>query len=288
MPRLCYVNGRFIPHHRAQVIDIEDRGFQFADGIYEVVGWLNGKPLDKEAHLDRLQRSLDALNIHMPMARAVLSIKIDQLVKYNALHEGLVYIQVTRGAAPRNHINPSPAPQPSLIMTTKASKLWDMAKFQRGIKAISMPDLRWKRCDIKTINLVANCMARTQAFDEGAGEALLLNDAGEIIEGAASTAWLINDQGQLITHPIGSGAILPGITRESLLGLIQQTGLDLVERPFSLNEAYGANALFITAASTLMMPITMLDGKQIADGKPNPYIDALRQNYYDHLMQQQA
>ncbi len=281
--RLAYVNGQFIHHPKASV-SIEDRGYQFADGVYEVVGWFNHRPLDMERHLARLQSSLDKLDIDMPTSLAVLRAKIFQLVELNGLQEGLVYIQVTRGVAPRNHAYPDPAPRPALVITTKRGKLWDEGRFEKGIKVITTEDIRWKRCDIKTVNLIANCMAKEEARLKGAGEAWLVDDKGFVNEGSSSNAWIISHKNELITRPTKGGNILAGITRQALMDYMAETGLEFQDRPFHIDEAYQAKEAFITAASALMIPVVQINDKKIGDGKAGPLTAKLRGLYYSHLM----
>ena len=284
MTRYCFVNHRFLPHHLAHVIHIEDRGFQLADGVYEVVGYLQGKPIDMDWHLQRLQSSLEKLEIEAPMPMHLIQFKMRQLMAKNHFHEGLVYIQITRGVAPRNHIYPDPAPPASLVITTKSANLLEEKKFSEGVNAITMPELRWQRCDIKTIGLTANCMAREQAKKQQAAEAIFIDEAGNVIEGAASTLWMISQDHKLITHPVGDGRILPGISRRRLLDLLQTSNLQFEERSFTLEEAYQAKELFFTAASSLLVPIIRLDDKEISDGKPGSLTEALRQDYIDFIL----
>lgn len=286
MAHFAYVNGSFLPHNQAGV-SIEDRGYQFGDGVYEVVGWYNFKPLDMERHLDRLAYSLNELEIKPPMARKVLEAKIHQLARLNGLKEGLVYLQVTRGVAKRNHAYPHPAPRPAIVIATMRGSLWGGDRIKKGIKAITVPDIRWHRCDIKTVSLIANCMAKQAAVQQKAGEAIFVNAVGDITEGASSTIWIINQQNELISHPVTGGKILPGITRKSLTEMISQAGLSLIERPFSLEEAYQAQELFLSAASSLMIPIVQLNDQKINDGKPGAKTEKLRNLYYQRFMQAQ-
>jgi D-alanine transaminase len=277
--RIAYVNGRYEPHARAQV-SIEDRGYQFADGIYEVIEIHDGALIDESLHLERLHRSLRELRIAAPMGETALGFVIREVIRRNRVADGIVYMQVSRGIAPRNHVFPDPAVRPSLVITARAVEpAKAQAKAEQGIKVITTRDMRWKRPDIKSISLLPNVLAKEDAKVRGAAEAWLVGDDGMITEGASSNAWIIDASGTLITHPVNS-SILKGVTRTTLLGLIAEHGLSLEERSFSLEEAYAAREAFITGATTLVTPIVAIDDRPVGDGRPGPVAVKLRRAFH--------
>ncbi|MEX6633841.1 D-amino-acid transaminase [Hyphococcus lacteus] len=276
MSRIAYVNGQYVPHALAQV-HIEDRGYQFADGVYEVCLVVDGKYWDLDGHLARLKRSLDELQIAMPMSENALRVVMDNVRKRNHLPSAMIYIQVTRGVAPRNHIFPVGL-KPSLVMTVKPFDLDQSdAKAAKGIRVITQPDIRWGRTDIKSTGLLANAMAKHAASEVGAGEALLIRD-GHITECSSSNAWIIDKDGVLITHP-KSHEILSGITRETAKACAQELQLNVVERPFTLDEVKAASEMFLTSASSVVMPVIGVDSFKIGDGTPGPITKRLRESY---------
>jgi len=277
MARDAYVNGRFVPHGAAAV-HIEDRGYQFADGVYEVVPVVDGLPVDEEGHLDRLERSLRELSIRMPVSRQVLELKARELVRRNGLANGLLYMQVTRGVAPRNHAFPGDAIRPSLVMTTKRMDFAAMDKFRDGVGVITAPDLRWRRCDIKTIGLLPNCLAKQQAAEAGAYEAWLVDDDGNVTEGSSSNAWIVTKDGTLVTRH-ADHAILRGITRQTILKLAAEADLGFEERPFTVSEAYEAKEAFVTSATSFVTPVVRLDDRSIGNGKPGLLTERLLSVY---------
>lgn len=279
MPRIAYVNGRYVPKADGHV-SIEDRGFQFADGVYEVWLCVGGRLLDFEGHLARLARSLAALRITAPMSARALALVLRELLRRNRLADvdSLVYLQVTRGAAPRNHAFPAGAVAPSLVITAKP---FDLSKADavaaRGVKVISAPDERWARVDIKTVGLLPNCLAKQKAAEAGAVEAWLVK--GEMVtEGASSNAWIVDAAGDLITHPLGT-SILGGITRDTVLRIAASLQLRVVERAFSLKEAFAAREAFLTSATQLVTPIIAIDGHPVGPGAPGPIARRLRDAY---------
>ena len=279
MSRIAYVNGLYTPLAQARV-HIEDRGYQFADGVYEVVEVFQGALIDEQRHLDRLARSLRELRIGAPLGDAALRIVLREIVARNKLRDGFVYLQVTRGVARRDHFFPDPPPKPSLVVT---ARLNDPAKIEakaaQGIGVTSMPDLRWKRPDIKTINLIANVLAKQAAKEQGSGEAWLIADDGMVTEGGSSNAWIITPDGTLVTHPIDNG-ILSGVTRATLMTLIGSLGLRVEERRFSLAEAHAAREAFVTSATSLVTPVVSIDGSPVGDGKPGPVASRLRERFH--------
>ncbi len=278
MSRVAYVNGRFVQHGQAAV-HIEDRGYQFADGVYEVWAVLGGKLGDAAGHFERLERSLGELSIAMPMTAKALTVLLRETVRRNHVREGLVYLQVTRGVAPRDHAFPKPEVPPSVVITAHSI---DRAVAERraaaGAAVITTPETRWGRCDIKTVGLLPNVLAKQQARAVGAVEAWFVDDMGLVTEGASSNAWIIDKTGALRTRDTQAN-ILRGITRKTLLEVIGREGLKLEERPFSPEEAKEAREAFITGAGTLVLPIVSINGHAVGGGKPGPVAKRLRELY---------
>ena len=273
--RTAYLNGDYLPIEDAKV-SILDRGFTFADGIYEVAAVIGGKLIDNDAHLARLERSLGEIQMPMPIPKPNLVSVMEKLVQLNDLNEGIVYLQVTRGVAERDFPFPKEARQ-TLAMFTQAESLVSPPAATIGLKAITCPDIRWGRRDIKSVGLLAQVLAKQIAAEAGVGEALLVED-GEITEGASSSAFIITDQGELITRK-ADHSILPGITRMAVFKLVEKTDLALTERRFTIAEAKAAREVFITSASNLVMAIVEIDGHQVANGQPGPYTKKLRAIY---------
>jgi D-alanine transaminase len=282
MGRLAYVNGRYVPHAQAMV-HIEDRGYQFADGVYEVVPVIDGVLVDEEPHLDRLGYSLQELRIAWPVSRPVLKLILRELMTKNGLQRGLVYFQVTRGVAPRDHKFPTGI-KSALVVTTKRMPAPSAAVLRDGIAVSSQPDLRWTRRDIKSISLLPNILAKQAATEAKAFEAWLVGPDGTVTEGSSTNAWIVKD-GAVITYPKGHD-ILGGITRLSLLELAAKAGVKLVERSFSLKEALSADEAFLTSSSAFILPVTTIDGQKIGTGKPGPITQQLRQIYVENVARQ--
>lgn len=280
MPRYAYVNGRYLPHAQASV-HIEDRGYQFADGIYEVVPVADGRVIDEGPHLDRLERSLTELRIAMPMARRALELIGRELLRRNGVGNGYLYIQVTRGVAPRDHAFPRHA-RPALVMTTKRMDVANQAKFTEGVSVITTPDIRWARCDIKTVGLLPNCLAKQAAAEAGAYEALQYDGEGNVTEGSSSNAWIVASDGTLVTRHL-SNDILHGVTRRRILAIAAEEGVAFDERPFSVEEALGAREAFVTSASSFVTPVVEIDGKPVGDGAPGPLTKRLLAWYRDYM-----
>ena len=280
MGRIAYVNGRYLPRAQATV-SIEDRGYQFGDGVYEVCEVRGGALIDEARHLARLDRSLSELKMSAPLAPRVLSRILREVLARNKIRDGYVYAQVTRGVAPRDHAFPARAVRSSLVVTAKAI---DPAKgaqqAAKGIKVISLPDIRWKRPDIKTINLLPNVLARQAAKEQGAYEAWLIDADGMVVEGAASNAWIVTHGKIIVTHQVDQ-SILRGVTRTTLLDLIAAEGYRLEERRFSLDEAKHAEEAFITGATTLVMPVIAIDDTPIGGGKPGAIATSLRAQFHN-------
>jgi D-alanine transaminase len=280
MSRIAYVNGRYVPHREA-TIHIEDRGYQFADGVYEVCEIWNGRIVDETRHLDRLERSLREISMRLPMARAALKVVIREVVRRNHVRHGLVYLQVTRGVAPRDHAFPPERTPPALVLTAKsvAPARGDRLAAE-GVAVITLPDGRWSRVDIKSVGLLPNAIAKQKAREAGAREAWFVDRDGFVTEGASTTAWIVTADGTLVTRPNGSD-ILPGITRITAAEVARRAGLTIVERKFTVAEAKAAREAFMTAASTIVMPIVRIDGEPVADGRPGSVATALRAAFHD-------
>ena len=279
MPRIAYVNGRYLPQHQAGV-SIDDRGYQFGDGVYEVVTVIDGTLADEEWHLDRLERSLGELSIPMPMSRAALGVVIRNIIRMNSITSGLVYFQVTRGVMLRDHAYP-PMMRPQLVMTAKPMK-FPGPDSTKTIKVITVEDQRWGRRDIKTIQLLPNCMAKTRASEAGAYEAWMVDGDGFVTEGSSSNAWIVTKDGELVTRPADHD-ILAGITRKAVVAIAAEHNLKLVERPFTPDEALAASEAFMTSASSLVLSVGMIDGKPVGDGEAGPVAMALRRSYFSHI-----
>ena len=279
MTRISYVNGRYLPT-RAAHISIEDRGFQFADAIYEVVGIREGVLLDRDGHVARLYRSLDALQISPPLERSSLLVIVSEIIRRNRLTTGYVYIQISRGAAPRDHLFPSPEIAPTITISASRLDPSNLEKRGReGVKIQTMPDQRWARCDIKSTNLLANVLAKEAARAAGAQEAWFLDEQGCVREGAASNAWIIDSDGRLRTAPL-SPHILAGVTRETLMDLARQRQVPIDETAFTPDEALRAREAFISSASNGPVPVIAINGQPIGDGKPGLTTLALRDAYF--------
>ena len=268
MSRIAYVNGRYVPHRDATV-HIEDRGYQFADGVYEVVYRHRGRLIDADLHLARLQRSLDALRIAAPVAQPALSAIIEEVAARNRLASGLIYMQITRGVARRDHGFPPPGTRPSLVVTMRrAAPFPSDLTLWRGA-AITWPDQRWARCDIKSVSLLPNVLAKQAAREKGAVEAILVDADGMVTEGASTSVWIVDAQGVLRTRAL-SERILPGCTRAALIEELAGSCIGVEDRPFSLEELRGAREIFLTSATSFVKPIVTLDGQKIGDGAVGP------------------
>lgn len=277
--RLVYVNGRYCPASKATV-SFQDRGYQFADGIYEVIALYKGQYVDEQGHLDRLERSMELLHIDNPFSsRAGLKTIIDRVVRGNLVKDGLVYIQVTRGSAVRDHAFPKKAVKPSVVIVAKPM---NYAKFdalaEKGAKVITYPDQRWDLCHIKTISLLPNVLAKQTALQQGANEAWLYDENGFITEGSSSNAWIVTTDGRLKTRPKGN-EILAGITRQTVMELCEREGLIFDETPFTVTEAKQAQEAFMTSATQFVMPIVQIDDVVLGDGKTGQTARRLRDLY---------
>ncbi len=284
MSRIAYVNGRYLPHDQAEV-HIDDRGYQFGDGIYEVVSVINGKLADQEWHLDRMDYSLGEMGIPLPMSRAALKIIIKNMITMNRIKYGLVYFQITRGVMRRDHAYTTNL-TPQLVMTAKTLPRLEQHEVN-AVDVITVPDQRWQRRDIKTLQLLPNCMAKTKAAEAGAYEAWMVDGDGFITEGSSSNAWIVTKNGELITRP-ATYDILSGITRKAIMAIASSRNLKIVERPFTVAEVHDAAEAFMTSASSLVTPAKTLDGAKIADGHAGPVATAMRHAYLDKVAAQAA
>lgn len=280
MSRIAYVNGRYQRHADAAV-HIEDRGFQFADGVYEVCEIRHGMIVDLTRHLDRLDRSLSELAMRPPMSRPALTAVIREVARRNRVRNGLFYLQVTRGVAKRDHVYPKAGTPLSVVITAKPTDPAVIArKNEVGLKAITLADNRWDRVDIKTVGLLPNAMARQMAKEAGAQEAIYVDADDMVTEGAATNVWIVDKDGNLVTRPAEHG-ILRGITRTGLLDVTAKLGIAVTERRFSRAEMLAAREVFITAATSICFPIVEIDGQTIANGHPGAMAERIRSAFFD-------
>ena len=280
MSRIAYVNGRYLPH-AAAAVHVEDRGFQFADAVYEVCEVRDGMIVDPTLHFERLERSLRELRIAVPMSRAAFLVVMRRMGRLNRVHDGSIYIQVSRGQARRDHVFPTPSVPPTVVMTAKAvARAKGEALAEQGIRVITVPDNRWERVDIKSVSLLPNCLAKQAAKDAGAREAWFVDRDGNVTEGGSTNAWIVTGDGVLVTRPAESG-ILRGITRTITLKVAATLGLRVEERAFTVEEAKRAREAFVTAATTLVMPVVAIDDAAVGNGVPGTTALALRHAFHD-------
>ena len=280
MSRIAYVDGQYVPHGEASV-HIEDRGYQFADGVYEVVAVCAGRRVDDERHFARLERSLGELEIPMPMSRRALAVVMDEVLRRNRVQDGIIYLQITRGQAPRDHAW-SDSSNPVMTITARRQSPPDDALARRGVQVITLPDQRWKRNDIKAVSLLANIMGKSRARAAGAYEAWLIDDNDLVTEGTSTTAWIVSDDGNVVTRPLDE-AILGGVTRAALIDIARQAGKIVEERAFSRAEAMAAREAFLTSTTAYVLAITSIDGNEIGDGRPGPVTEDLLERYRRHV-----
>ncbi len=281
MSRIAYVNGRYLPHGAASV-HIEDRGYQFADGVYEVIAVRGSGLIDGEWHMERLQRSLSELRIDMPMSSAALFVVLQETVRRNRVSSGIVYLQVSRGVARRDHPFPNPAVRPALVVTARRTPPAPAKIVEEGVAVISQPDIRWQRCDIKAIALLPNVLVKQAARSQGAFEAWQVDDAGFVTEGGSTNAWIINEEGALVTRP-PENAILNGITRRRLIALAKSQGIKVEERAFSLAEAKSAREAFLTSTTAFVTPVVQIDETTLGNGRPGSQTLSLRNLYMEFM-----
>ena len=281
MSRIAYVNGRYEPH-RGAMVHIEDRGFQFADGVYEVCEVRGGRLVDESRHMTRLDRSLGELRMAPAVGRAALAVILREVVTRNLVETGFVYVQMTRGAAARDFPFPGPDVRGTLVVTARSSNPDKLrANAEKGVKVISLPDLRWKRRDIKSVSLLPNVLAKQAARDAGAFEAWLVDEAGFVTEGASSNAWIITPAGKLVTRA-ANHEILRGVTRTTLIDLLARERLGFEERAFTVQEAQGAREAFLSSATNLALAVVSIDGKAVGDGSPGPVTTGLRAKFHEN------
>jgi D-alanine transaminase len=277
--RIVYVNGRYLPYAKAAV-HVEDRGFQFADSVYEVCEVRDGRLVDEPRHMARLARSLAALQIEAPMSAAALAHVMRETIRRNRVRHGLVYLQVTRGEGPREFNFPgSDAPRTVVCLARPLSAATQKSTVEAGIAVKTLPDIRWRRSEIKTVMLLPAVLAKEAARRDGAREAWFVDDKGCVTEGASSNAWIITHDGTVITRQIDP-AILAGVTRATLIDVLKEEKLELQQRPFRIEEALQAREAFITSATNTVTPVVRIDGKVVGDGKPGPISRRLRSKFH--------
>jgi len=278
LSRIAYVNGRYLRQRDASV-HIEDRGYQFADGIYEVCGVRGGKLMDEALHLERMQRSLGELRIALPVPLPALRHILREVVRRNRLSNGMVYFQITRGVSPRDHPFPPASVRPALVVTAKRLNEARVAlAVEKGVAVVTMPDLRWARRDIKSVALLPNILAKQAAREAGAYEAWLVDKDGFVTEGSSTNAWIVDSEGRLITRPAGPD-ILNGVTRRVLVEAARLEGIELVERPFTPEEAKAAREAFVSASSAIIIPVVRIDGEPVGNAAPGSTTLRLREAY---------
>jgi D-alanine transaminase len=279
MSRIAYVNGRYVRRAEASV-NIEDRGYQFADGVYEVCEVRGGRLVDERRHMERLQRSLNELRIALPMSLAALGTILRETVRRNRVVDGIVYLQITRGVAKRDHPFPSVPVRPAIVVTANRLDIQKMDTMAaEGVAVITVPDNRWDRVDIKSISLLPNVLAKQTAREQGAREAWFVDRAGFVTEGSSSNAWIVTREGKVVTRQ-ADHTILKGITRAVVLEAMKAQGLELEERPFTVEEAQRAREAFLTSASQLVLPVVQIDGKPVGNGAPGLIASALRRDFH--------
>ena len=264
MSRIAYVNGRYRPL-RSAAVNVEDRGFQFADGVYEVIAVVDGRCVDLAEHLDRLDRSLAALRIPQPMSRAVLSSVVEETARRNRVGDGLIYLQISRGVARRDHPFP-PDAKPTSVVTARRHVLPKGREDFPGVRVVTARDIRWARCDIKSISLLPNVLAKQEALEKGAFDVWMVDSDGLVSEGSSSNAWIIDGRGTVVTRPTGP-EILGGITRDRIISLAREDGVEVIERPFTVGDAKAAREAFLTSTTTFLRPVIRIDDAVIGSGE---------------------
>jgi D-alanine transaminase len=283
MSRIAYVNGRFAPLAKAS-ISIQDRGFQFADGVYEVMAVIGGAMLDLDLHFARLERSLAEVRMTLPMTRAALAVVLRETIRRNLVSEGIVYLQITRGIARRDHAFPAAA-IPTIIVTARSQPVGRGAHFDTGVAIITLPDQRWARCDIKSVGLLPNALAKQSAKEAGAYEAWLVGRDGLVTEGTSTNAWILTPQDELKTRYLDH-AILSGVTRLAVLELARIRAMKVVEGGFSVQEAKDAKEAFLTSTTSFVLPVVSIDGSRVGEGAPGAVAKELRRLFAAHAQRQ--
>ncbi len=282
MPRIAYVNGRYVDHRMASV-HVEDRGYQFADGVYEVIHLFRNRLIDEEPHLDRLDRSLGELDMAWPMSRSAMKVAMREIVRRNSFATGLLYIQVTRGVARRDHKFPE-QPVSSIVVTVRPIPEFPDDMREQGVNVVTIEDIRWARCDIKSVSLLPNVLGKQQAAEAGAYEAWMFDDDGFITEGTSSNAWIVTGEGTLVTRPAAND-ILRGITRQAILKLADELEIPFEERKFTREEAWTAREAFMSNSSHFVTPVTRIDDAVIANGRPGTLSSALHDRYLEFMLE---
>jgi D-alanine transaminase len=280
MSRIAYVNGRYLRRGHATV-DVEDRGYQFSDGVYEVCEVRGGRLVDQSLHFARLRRSLHELRIRMPMSAAALGMILRETLRRNRVRDGIVYLQITRGVAPRDHAFP-PDIAPGVVVTARRMDFHATDRTAaEGIAVITVPDNRWQRVDIKSVALLPNVLAKQAAREQGAKEAWFVDKDGFVTEGASTNAWIVSREGKVVTRP-ADHSVLRGVTRTVLLEVVRAQGLELDERSFTVEEAYAAREAFVTSSTQTVMPVVRIDGRPVGNGAPGLLSTALRRDFHRH------
>ena len=280
MSRIAYVNGRYAPFADAAV-HVEDRGYQFADGVYEVIAVRNGRLAALEPHLDRLDRSLSELRMETAMSRGALAVVLEEIVRRNRIANGIVYLQMTRGVARRDHAFPDDC-RTSVVVTARNAPPRPAAIVEKGVRVVTVPDIRWKRCDIKSVSLLPNILAKQKAREAGAYEAWMVDEDGRVTEGSSTNAWIVDHAGDLITRHLDN-AILACVTRMAVGDLAMKQQRRLVERPFTLGEAEAASEAFLTSTTSSVTPVVQINDAPVGAGAPGPVTLALRDLYDAYL-----
>ena len=280
MARIAYVNGQYVRHRDAKV-HIEDRGYQFADGVYEVFAVMCGKLIGEVGHLERLTHSLKELRIDWPIKRSALMIVINEIVRRNHVYDGIIYLQITRGVAPRDHPFPK-EPNSTIVLTARKSAPLDKEALRAGSDVITIPDIRWQRCDIKSVALLPNILGKQQARESGAFEAWQVDNTGFVTEGTSTNAWIVTQNGELVTRNV-SKEILNGITRLAVIEAAKAVGISIVERPFTPAEAISAKEAFATSSSSHVKAVTRIDGKSIGNGHVGDVTSRILDAYISYI-----
>jgi len=268
MPRLSYVNGKYLPHSKA-VVSIEDRGLQFSDGVYEVIAVYNSFPVDLKRHINRLQRSMRELSFEYPPNIDSLLVVLRNIIRLNKIKNGNIYVQINRGVSPRNHLFPEDKISCTRIVTARSSLNPSNTYLDKGVSLSSQADIRWGRCDIKTVGLLGNVLTKQTAKTRGAFESILLGVDDTVTEASTANIWIVNKKKQLLTHP-ESQRILSGVTRNRIIDLIKDSGLEIIEKPFKLEDSLGAEEVFLTGTTISIIPVIEIDKTFISTGKPGP------------------
>jgi D-alanine transaminase len=279
MSRVAYVDGQYLSH-RLAAVHIEDRGYQFADGVYEVPAVMSGHIVDEEPHLVRLARSLSELRMAAPISDTALKIVMREVIRRNRIRDGIVYLQISRGVAARDHAFPKSV-KPVIVVTSRRRRPADPRIADDGIAVITIPDIRWQRCDIKSIALLPNVLGKQRAREAGAYEAWQVDREGHVTEGTSTNAWIVTADRTVVTRQ-ADNAILNGVTRLAVFEIIEREGFRLVERSFTVAEAKAASEAFLTSTTVDLLPVVRIDGDPVASGVPGPLSRRLRECYLAH------